>query len=169
DILGTTKIDQTSGVWVDGQYLGFVKELKGDKKILLLPGDHEIAVRQAGYIDQVQKVTIEPGKTTTITVSMQKDPKAMFPTGPTSEVKLKVTPDRAAVFVDGVYAGTPQEFGGHWHTMVIAPGQHHVRIALAGYQDFTTEINLRPHQKITIKTDLIPGSITQASPAIKSN
>jgi len=52
---------------------------------------------------------------------------------------------------------------------VIAPGKHHIRIALAGYQDFATEVNLRPKQKITIKTDLVPGSITQAGPAIKNN
>jgi regulator of protease activity HflC (stomatin/prohibitin superfamily) len=33
EILGKTKIDKTSGVWVDGQYLGYVEELTGDKKI----------------------------------------------------------------------------------------------------------------------------------------
>jgi hypothetical protein len=169
EIEGKTKADKTSGVWVDGQYVGYVKELKGDKKVLLLPGEHEIAVRQAGYIEQVQKVTVEPGKKTTISIHMRKDPKARFPSGATSEVKLDVTPDRAAVFVDGGYVGTPKEFGGLWRAMVIAPGKHHIRIALAGYKDFTTEVNLRPNQKITIKTDLIPGSITQAGPAIKTN
>jgi PEGA domain len=169
EIQGKTKVDKTSGVWVDGQYVGYVKELKGDKSLLLLPGEHEIAVRQAGYIEQARKVTVEPGKKTTIAISMQKDTKAQFPSGVTSEVKLEVTPDRAAVFVDGGYVGTPKEFSGLGRAMVIAPGKHHVRIALAGYQDFTSEINLRPNQKITIKTDLAPGSITQAGPAIKSN
>jgi hypothetical protein len=168
-IQGKTKVDKTSGVWVDGQYVGYVKELTGDKKILLLPGEHEIAVRQAGYLEQVQKVTVEPGKKTVIDITMQKNPKAQFPAGATAEVKLEVTPDRAAVFVDEGYVGTPKEFSGLGRAMVIAPGKHHVRIALAGYQDFTTEINLRPNQKITIKTDLVPGSITQAGPAIKSN
>jgi hypothetical protein len=169
EILGKTKVDKTSGVWVDGQYVGYVEELTGDKKILLLPGDHEIDVRQAGYLAQDQKITVEPGKKTTLSVSMQKDPKAQFPSGATSEVKLEVTPERAAVFVDDSYVGTPKEFGGLGRAMVIAPGKHHVKIALAGYQDFTTEINLRPGQKITIKTDLLAGSITQAGPAIKSN
>jgi hypothetical protein len=169
EILGKTKVEKTSGVWVDGQYLGYVDELTGDKKILLLPGDHEIDVRQAGYLEQDQKITVEPGKKTTINVSMQKDPKAQFPSGATAEVKLDVTPDRAAVFVDDAYVGTPKEFGGVGRAMVIAPGKHHVKIALAGYQDFTTEINLRPGQKIKIKTDLLAGSITQAGSAIKSN
>jgi len=168
-IQGQTKVDKTSGVWVDGQYVGYVDELVGDKKILLLPGPHEIAVRQAGYIEQAQEVTVEPGKKITIAINMQKDPKAQFPGGVTSEIKLKVKPDRAAVFVDDSYAGTSKEFGGLGRAMVIAPGKHRVRIALAGYQDFATEVNLRPKQKITIKTDLLPGSITQAGPAIKNN
>jgi len=168
-IQGKTKVDKTSGVWVDGQYVGYVEELTGDKKLLLLPGAHEIEIRQVGYIEQGQTITVEPGKKTTINFQMQRDPKAQFPTGVTSEIKLEVTPDRAAVFVDEGYVGTPKEFGGVGRAMVIAPGKHHLRIALAGYQDFTTEINLRPKQKITIKTDLIPGSITQAGPAIKTN
>ncbi len=167
NIQGKTKVDKTSGVWVDGQYVGFVNELKGDKKILLLPGDHEIDVRQDGYTPFTQKINVQPGKTTTLFVHLLRDPKAQYPHGPTAEIKLKVTPDRAAVFVDGTYVGTPHEFGGLGRAMVIAPGKHHIRIALAGYQDFTTEVNLRPKQKITIKTDLLPGN--QTGPTIKKN
>src|ERR1700684_322731 len=45
---GATKVERESGVWIDGQYVGFVKELKGNKKILLLPGEHQVSVRRAG-------------------------------------------------------------------------------------------------------------------------
>ena len=31
---GSNKDEKTAGVWVDGQYVGFVKELKHDKKLL---------------------------------------------------------------------------------------------------------------------------------------
>ncbi len=168
-VIGKTKIDKSSGVWVDGQYLGYVSELTGDKKILLLPGSHEIVVRQVGYIPLAQTITAEPGKTSTINVSMEKDPHAIFPTGPTAEVKLDVTPDRAAVFVDGGYAGTTHEFGGMGKAMVIAPGKHHVKIALAGFQEFNTDVTLKAGQKITIKTELVAGSINDAGPAIKAN
>jgi PEGA domain len=167
-VIGKTKIDKTSGVWVDGQYVGFVEELIGDKKILLLPGAHEITVRQVGYIPQTQTVTVEPGQASTIRVNMQRDPNAVFPTGPTAQVKLDVMPDRAAVFVDGGYAGTTHEFGGVGKAMIIAPGKHHVKIALAGFQEFNTDISLKAGQKITIKTELVPGSINDAGPAIKS-
>lgn len=169
NVVGKTKVDKSSGVWVDGQYVGFVSELKGDKQILLLPGEHEIAIRQAGYIEQVQKITVEPRKTTIITVHMVVDPRAKFASGVTSEVKLQVTPDRAAVFVDGGYVGSVREFSGIGRAMLVSPGKHHVKIGLAGYQDFSTDIDLLPKQKITIKTDLIPGSITQAGSSIKSN
>ena len=61
-LLGATKVERTSGVWVDGQYLGYLQELKGSKKILLLPGEHEIVVRQGGYLDFAQKIGIQPGE-----------------------------------------------------------------------------------------------------------
>jgi hypothetical protein len=35
-----SKVEKTSGVWIDGQYVGYLGELKGKKKVLLLPGDH---------------------------------------------------------------------------------------------------------------------------------
>src|SRR5499433_432804 len=65
---GATKGAKDSGVWIDGQYVGYLKELKGDKKIMLLPGEHEIAVRQSGYDDFVQKVVVEPGLAHTVAV-----------------------------------------------------------------------------------------------------
>ncbi len=56
------KAEKTAGVWVDGQYVGFVKELTGDKKIVLLPGKHDVLVRQAWYKDYVEQVILEPGQ-----------------------------------------------------------------------------------------------------------
>ena len=47
---GRSKIERTSGVWVDGEYVGYLKELKGSKKVLLLPGEHVITVRQNGCL-----------------------------------------------------------------------------------------------------------------------
>jgi len=94
-----TKVERTSGVWIDGQYVGYVGELKDDKKVLLLPGEHEISVRQSGYTDFTEKVVVEPGKKVVLHVTMQKDSRSQFPTV-TSQLKLQVIPDRAAVFVD---------------------------------------------------------------------
>ena len=166
--VGKTKAEKTSGVWIDGQYVGYAGELKDDKKVLLLPGEHEISVRQSGYMDFTQKVVVEPGKKVVLHVTMRKDPRAQFPTV-TSQLKLQVTPDRAAVFVDDGFVGTVREFSGVGRAMLVSPGKHRVKIALPGYQAFETEVNLLPKQKITIKTDLAPGSITEAGPSIKKD
>src|SRR5256885_2270132 len=78
--VGNTKAEKTSGVWIDGQYVGYAGELKDDKKVLLLPGEHEISVRQSGYMDFTQKVVVEQGKKVVLHVTMQRDPGAEFPT-----------------------------------------------------------------------------------------
>jgi hypothetical protein len=166
--VGKTNAEKTAGVWVDGQYVGYVDELKGDKEVLLLPGEHEISVRQTGYADFTEKVVIEPAKETVVSVTMEKDPRAEF-SKVTSQIKLKVTPDRAAVFIDGAFAGTVHEFGGVGRAMLVSPGKHRVKIDLPGYKTFETEVDLLPRQKVTIKTDLVAGSIVDADPAVKKN
>jgi hypothetical protein len=166
--IGPDKAEKTSGVWIDGQYVGYVAELKDDKKVMLLPGTHEISFRQTGYLDSTQSYVVEPAKKLIITVKLDKDPKAEYSTV-TSEIKLKVTPDRAAVFVDGSFAGYVKQFSGIGRAMLVSPGDHHIKIALAGYQEFNTDVKLLPKQKITVKTDLVAGSIEQAPPAIKQN
>src|SRR5665213_1603168 len=65
-----TKIERSSGVWIDGKYVGYVTELKGHNKIMLLPGTHSLLVRQAGYTDFTQDVTIQPGVTVELNLKM---------------------------------------------------------------------------------------------------
>ncbi len=153
------KANKNAGVWVD-EYLGYVKELNGDKKVLLLAGKHEIAVKQAWYQDDIQQVLLEPGKTYEIKVVLAKD---VDPSpGATGELKISATPDRAAVFVDDQFAGHVNEFDGVGKAMLLTPGQHRVRIALPGYLPFQTVVDLRPHQKLKIETELVKGSIADA-------
>ncbi len=164
--IGASKAEKTSGVWVGGQYVGYLDELKGTKKVVLLPGEHEITVRQSGYKDFIQKVVVEPGKRTILRVTMERDLSFQYP-AVYSEIKLQVTPDRGAVFVEDRFVGHVHEFGGVGRTMQVSPGKHRIKIALPGYQTFETEVNLLPNQKFTLKTDLVKGSITQAGPLIK--
>ena len=70
--LGTTKIEKSSGVWIDGQYVGYLKELKGDKKIMLLPGQHEISVRQSGYDSFTQTLVVEPRRVHILRLQMRR-------------------------------------------------------------------------------------------------
>ena len=160
--------EKTAGVWVDGQYVGYVKELNGDKKMLLLPGKHEIVVRQPWYKDYVEKTVLEPGELRTINVSLSKEARKPPQEG-TGELKISATPERAAVFVDEQFAGHADEFDGHGKAMLLTPGQHRVRIALPGYLPFETTVDLRPYQKLKIQTELVKGSITEAGALVSKN
>src|SRR5262245_43095664 len=79
EFAGKTKLEQSAGVWVDGNYVGYLKELKGKKKIMLLPGQHEVVVRQSGYLDYVQKVLVQPGAKKLVSVTLQLAPHATVP------------------------------------------------------------------------------------------
>jgi hypothetical protein len=163
DLIGATKVEKTSGVWIDGQYVGYLGELKGSKKILLLPGDHEITVRQGGYVDFVQKVSVRAGEIQSIDVKMGKDTRVQMPQV-TAEIKLDVNPNRAAVFVDGVFVGHVAEFGGMGKALLVAPGKRRIRVSLPGYQTFETDIDLVANQKSTVKTDLVKGGPAEGTP-----
>ena len=163
---GDTQLDRDSGVWIDGNYVGYVKELKGKKKVLLLPGQHHIVVKQAGYEDFTRDIVVEPEGTQSIQVSMHLVPGAKTP-DVTSEVKLSVQPKRAAVFLDGNYVGHVSELGGKFHSLLVSPGKHTIKIELPGYRTFETEINVLQGQKSEVKTELIKGSIEQAGSDIK--
>jgi PEGA domain len=163
---GATKVERDSGVWVDGNYVGYLKELKGSKKISLLPGEHEVIVRQSGYQDYVQKVVVEPGGKRLISVTLHLAPNATAP-DVTATLKLKLKPARAAVFLDEKYVGHAGDFGGAFKSMKISPGKHRVRVELPGYRTFDTEVNLLADQTTEVKTELVIGSIQQNTPLIK--
>jgi len=165
---GKTNVEKTSGVWVDGQYVGYLNELKLSKKVLLLPGDHTISVRQNGYLDFSQTIVVQPGKTNIIRVAMNKAPTGPMP--PDSElatIKINVNPSRAAVFMDNRFVGHVGEFGGLGRALQVVPGTHHIRIALPGYATFQTDINPLPRQKVEVKTDLVKSEAPLAEPLLK--
>jgi PEGA domain len=162
---GASKVEKTSGVWIDGQYVGYLGELWGPRRILLLPGDHDLAVRQAGYKDFMEKLTVEPKVLLLVPVRMQKDANDEWPKV-TAELKVDVEPHRAAVFVDDRFLGHAGELGGAVHSMLLSPGTHKIKVELPGYQTFETNVTLVAGQKSVVKTDLEKGSIHQADALI---
>jgi len=150
-----TSIDRDAGIWIDGNYVGYVKELNHhDKKVLLLPGKHTITARQAGYTDWVSELVVEPGQLKTLHIKMDPLPGAQDPQV-TVQLKITVQPSRAAVFVDGAYVGHAGELGGSFHSLLLAPGKHHIKVSLPGYRTFENDVDLVPNQKSEIKTELL--------------
>jgi len=151
---GATRVERTSGVWIDGQYLGFLDELKGSKKILLLPGTHKLSVKQNGYVDFARDVVLHAGEKQVVRVTMTKDTRYVMPPV-SSEIKMSVNPGRAAVFLDGQFVGHAAEFGGIGKSLIVAPGHRKLSLSLPGYETFNTEVDLSPNQKFVLKTDLV--------------
>lgn len=160
ELKAASKNDKTAGVWIDGVYVGYVDELKDDKLVTLLPGPHELVAQKSGYGDFKRTVIIEPRRTEKVTVALARIPGAHAPTQ-TVTLKLKIDPDRAAVFLDGHYVGHAAEFGGLGRAMEVAPGRHHIHVELPGYQPFETEVNMVLGQKAEVSTDLVKGSVQQ--------
>ncbi len=163
---GKSHVEKTSGVWVDGEYVGYLKELKGAKKVLLLPGEHTVTVRQDGYQDFTERVQVQPGEKQMVNVVMEKAPTGPLP-AVTATVKITVHPSRAAVFLDGLFVGHVGEFEGAGRGMLVAPGTHQIRIALPGYQTFETDIDPIANQKVEVKTDLVKNGAAPAEPLVK--
>jgi hypothetical protein len=153
---------KNAGVWVDGKYVGYLDELRGTKKVLLAPGEHDISVREAGFENFDQKIVVRPKHTQTVRVTLLRDPRAQLPMV-TGEVKFWILPERAAVFVDDQYAGYAQQFGGPGRGMLLGPGKHRIKITLPGYEPFDSEIEVRANQRYDIHTELLKGSAAENS------
>ena len=85
----------------------------------------------------------------------------------TAELKISVQPKRAAVFLDGSYVGHASELGGRFHSLLVSPGKHKIKIELPGYRTFETDVDVLAGQKSEVKTELVKGSIEQAGEDIK--
>jgi hypothetical protein len=143
--------ERDAGVWIDGKYEGYVKELKGDRKVLLPAGDHEITIRQAGYKEFTKKIVVAPDQVQTIAVVLEENSKLTYPGNDAAEFRLDIVPKRAAVFVDDGYMGHGGDFGGRFHSMLVSPGKHRLKVTLDGYKPYETEIDAVASSKSQMK------------------
>ena len=154
-LLAANDADKDSGVWVDGEYLGQLKDFWGNKKILVPAGEHEISVRKAGYKTFSSKVRVESGKPLLVLLTLELDLSTQYPVGATAELKINASPRRAAVLIDGVYVGYAGDIGGRFKSLIVTPGKRHIRIEMQGYRTFETDIELVTGQKAAIRTALV--------------
>ncbi len=167
DVMGAVQFktpdnaQKSAGVWIDGRYVGYVSELRGYDKVTLLPGPHDIVVRQAGYTDFEQRVDVQPGMKIRVRLAMQKDPRVEYAKNP-AVLKLAVTPVEAGVFLDGAFAGYGQEFQGVGRAMLVNPGTHRIKFVLPGYRDYETQVDVAAKQKSEVKVKLAPVPVSAA-------
>jgi len=91
-----------------------------------------------------------------------------------SDVKVKVIPKDAQVFVDGYYAGVADNFDGAFQHLPVTPGGHVITVYLDGYRTMSRSIYVQPGSTVTFSDrleKLAPGEVSDppsppASPTI---
>lgn len=63
-------------------------------------------------------------------------------------ISFEITPENAAVFVDGTYMGTAGEFGPDARPLDLRGGRHHVEVRASGYRTMTFDADVQPGQVI---------------------
>ena len=161
EIDAASRAERDAGVWVDGQYIGHVRQLRGKSRLTLMPGRHELLFKLVGYEDVQREVTLEPGERYTYRLSMQERAALEFPTKEqTASIVLDIDPKDAAVFVNDRYAGHVDRFDGG-RGMRLRAGTYRFKVTLPGYRPFETEMTLQPNQRYELRAELAKGTIVE--------
>jgi hypothetical protein len=75
---------------------------------------------------------------------------------PVGELRLKVQPRDAQVFIDGSFAGRVDDFDGVFQSLRLEEGEYQVEIVLPGYEPLAFDVRIFPGEKTTYEGDLIP-------------
>lgn len=75
---------------------------------------------------------------------------------PAGELRLKVQPRDAQVFIDGYYAGRVDDFDGVFQSLRLEEGEYQVEIVLPGYEPLAFDVRIFPGEKTTYEGDLLP-------------
>jgi hypothetical protein len=114
-----------AGVFIDGKYVGPAANFRVGRKYPVSPGEHEIRLEEPRYEDVVTKVTIRPGKTTTVAETMKARPLAKPPFG---LLRTMSTDKFAPVYINGHFMGHAGEFNNSVQGLRLNPGSYLVRI-----------------------------------------
>jgi hypothetical protein len=78
----------------------------------------------------------------------------------TGHLVLDSQPEHAQVFVDGYYAGVPDDFAATRGGGVLDAGTHRIDIAATGYESLSFDVRIAPGQSVTYR-----GTLKKIAPA----
>lgn len=144
-----TKVEPgRAGVFVDGKYVGPAANFGVGRKYALAPGQHQIKLVEPRYEEISTTITIEAGKTATLSQSMKALP---VPKGPFGVLRTQ-NPDKfAAVYVNDHYCGHADEFNNYWQGLKLPTGEYTVRIEPTSGQPSTQKVKIEAGKTIVIK------------------
>jgi len=95
-------------------------------------GSHTVRVALSGYQDYTTSVDVSRATTSHVSAALQP-----APAGTTGSIAVTSSPSGAEIYIDNAYKGiTPLTVDG------VAAGTHAVRVALAGYNDWSTSVQV---------------------------
>ncbi|WP_317296070.1 PEGA domain-containing protein [Methanoculleus nereidis] len=115
---------------------------------------HNIELDLSGYYDWKSSVTVSPGVTSYVNAHL-----TSVPSETTGAIDVVSYPAGADIFLDDKYQGkTPT--AGVYAISNVAVGSHTVRVALSGYQDYTTSVVVSGATTSHVTATLQPGQST---------
>lgn len=115
-----------AGVFVDGKYLGPAAHYWSVQKYPVAAGKHTLELTDARHTGSSQEITIDAGKTLTVTATLTAKP---VPTGPFGTIKIKNPDHFAAVYLNGTFVGHVDEFDNFAQGLLVPAGEYTVKIA----------------------------------------
>jgi hypothetical protein len=76
--------------------------------------------------------------------------------GPTGNLRLKIKPREAQVFVDGYFVGLVDSFDGAFQRLGIDAGGHRIEIKAPGHETISFDVLITPNETVTYKGELRP-------------
>ena len=114
-------------------------------------GSHTLVLKKSGYSDYSSSVTVTPGNSTSVSVTLSATP---------GSISVRSTPPGATILLDGLTKGvTPADLTG------ISTGKHTLVLKKSGYSDFQTTVSVSSGRKTSVSATLTTatGSINISS------
>jgi hypothetical protein len=160
--LGLTSNPGGASVYIDGVLLGKTVTGTTDEPLHIAPGSHTVRLTLDGYKEFTDTVTVSTGQVTLLSPVLEKTASttpSSPPSSPSTTGSLQITtnPDGASVSIDGGSQGiTPLTVSG------LAAGSHTVRLAKAGYTDYTGTLTIAGGKTTMLNIALVMAQGTAA-------
>lgn len=116
------------------------------------PPQYGVTTSSAGYTSHRSNITVYGGGVSEGPSTYSAD--LANEAGASSGVRFEVSPAVAAIYVDGTYVGTVQDFSAESAPLVVVPGSHRIDLLAPGYRTTTLEVIIAAGQIIRYEGEL---------------
>lgn len=159
---GDGSIDITSNlpgalVYLDGIYKGSTQSGNSFNLIAVSPGLHTILLNVPGYTDFTQTVQVNAGQISSVNAVFTLSPAVpqgkTTPAQTTGSIIATSVPSGGQVYVDNQFRGIAPVT-----IYNVATGTHIINMKLAGYDDWSTSVDVPANQIVQVFATFVPGS-----------